>query len=273
MIKREVWYFCLVLCILNLGCSKDDNNKNKSATLQISWDKLSDYSYYLFISQRNDFLQDKNVVRSQSENISPQYYIWDEKDISLYSVAIEKWAIEKNIYPESDSQGSLHLKQNNKIISLENQDLLIAGPQRVISGETSTRLSFRYGMSLLKVVLELSAVEGYIFDIQAKAVKDGYINMEKGNIVPEGQVTDIYFLQNKLRNNEYEAVIIPQQLAKNTILSITGIKTLGEKILRIDYPIVQLTLEASKEYTWSFNTSSTGITYKNFSEAPRLVNK
>lgn len=271
MIKKT-FVFLFSSMLLSLGCSEEDNNQNNSATLQISWDKLSDYSYYLFTSPTNNSLQNKSTYRPKNEDTSPFYYTWEGKDISLSSIAIEKWATEEyNIYPENDSLGRLYLKRNNEILSLEKQDLLIATPQQITCGEASTHLSFQYGMSQLKIILESSGVEGYIFDLQIKAVKEGYIDTQNGKIIPEGQSDNIYFSQNKSRNNEYETVVIPQQLAKNTILSITGIKSIGEKILRIDYPINQLKLEESKEYVWSFNISSTAITYKSFSEAPRLI--
>lgn len=273
MIKKAL-VFLFGSVLLSIACSEEDNTKNNSATLQISWDKLSDYSYYLFTSPVNNSLQNKSAYYPQNEDTSPQYYTWEAKDINLYAVAIETWATEKyKIYPEIDDQGRLHLKKNNQIIPLESQDLLIATPQQIASGQATTHLTFQYGMSQLKIILELSGAEGYSFNLQTRAVNDGYINMQNGKIIPEGQPNSVYFSQNESHYNEYEAVIIPQQLAKNTILSITGIKSLGEKILRIDYPMAQLTLEENKQYLWHFNVSSSGITYKSFNEIPRLINK
>ena len=257
--------------ILSIGCSEED--KNDSATLRISWDKLPEYSYYLFTSPIDTSVTNRSFNHQPNEGSSLDY-TWDGKDINLFSVAIEEWAVEDyNIYPESDGQGHLYLKRNNQIISFENQDLLIASPQQIVCGKASTYLPFHYGMSLIKVVLELDGIDGYTFDIQMKAIKSGYIDIQSGKVIPEGTPGNIYLSQNDTQIKEYGTVIIPQQLTENTVLSITGIKSLGEKILRIDYRITPLTLENSKQYIWNFNVSGSGITYKSFNKSSRPLNK
>lgn len=272
---RKITAFLSGILILMIGCSNentDDNTDentdgNLSPTLRISWDKLPDHHCYLFISPTGTFTESKGDYHLSGDTSSIDY-TWAGKDVVVLGIALEKlYAEEYGIYPQSDTQGHVYLKRNNQTVSMESQDLLIANAPQIPSGKSDTHLNFQYGMSKLIVQLSLSGVEGYKFDIQLNAVKDGYIDITEGKVIPEGEQSSIYFSQGKT-SGQYETVVIPQTLAEDATITITGMKSIGERILRINHPVSKIKLD-NRQYIWDFNVNASGITFKEFSESPR----
>lgn len=268
---RKTTAFLSGILILMIGCSNentDDNtDENLSPTLRISWDKLPDHHCYLFISPTGTFTESKGNHHLSGDTSSIDY-TWTGKDIGVLGIALEKLYVEEyGIYPQSDTQGHIYLKSNNQTVPMESQDLLIANAPQIPSGKSDTPLNFQYGMSKLIVQLSLSGVEGYKFDIQLNAVKDGYIDTAEGKVIPEGKQGSIYFSQGKT-SGQYETVVIPQTLAEDATITITGMKSIGERILRINHPVSKIKLD-NRQYIWDFNVNASGITFKEFSESPR----
>lgn len=275
IMTRKITAFLSGILILMIGCSNentDDNTDentdgNLSPTLRISWDKLPDHHCYLFISPTGTFAESKGDYHLSGDT-STIDYTWAGKDIGVLGIALEKLYVEEyGLYPQSDKEGHVYLKRNNQTVSMESQDLLIANAPQIPSGKSDTHLNFQYGMSKLIVRLSLSGVEGYKFDIQLNAVKDGYIDIAEGKVIPEGEQGSIYFSQGKT-SGQYETVAIPQTLAKDATITITGMKNVGGKMLRINHPVSKTKLD-NRQYIWDFNVNASGITFKEFSESPR----
>lgn len=278
---RKITAFLSGILILMIGCSNEntedntdenieDNTENTdenlSPTLRISWDKLPDHHCYLFISPTGTSSESKGDYHLSGDT-STINYTWAGKDVGVLGIALEKLYVEEyGIYPQSDTQGHIYLKRNNQT-AMESQDFLIANAPQIPSGKSDTHLNFQYGMSKLIVRLSLSGVEGYKFDIQLNAVKEGYIDIAEGKVIPEGEQGSIYFSQGKT-SGQYETVAIPQTLAEDATITITGMKSIGERILRINHPVSKTKLD-NRQYIWDFNVNASGITFKEFSESPR----
>lgn len=278
---RKITTFLSGILILMIGCSNEntedntdenteDNTENTdenlSPTLRISWDKLPDHHCYLFISPTGTSSESKGDYHLSGDT-STINYTWAGKDVGVLGIALEKLYVEEyGIYPQSDTQGHIYLKRNNQT-AMESQDFLIANAPQIPSGKSDTHLNFQYGMSKLIVRLSLSGVEGYKFDIQLNAVKEGYIDIAEGKVIPEGEQSSIYFSQGKT-SGQYETVAIPQTLAEDATITITGMKSIGERILRINHPVSKTKLD-NRQYIWDFNVNASGITFKEFSESPR----
>lgn len=276
---RKITAFLSGLFILMIGCSNENTDENtdeiideitdenQSPTLRISWDKLPDHHCYLFISPSGTFTGGKADYH-HSGDTSTIDYTWTGKDVTVLGIALEKFYVEEyGFYPQSDKQGHVYLKRNDQTASMESQDLLIANIPQIPSGKSDTLLNFQHGMSKLIVRLSLSGVEGYKFDIQLKAVKDGYIDIAEGKVIPSGEQGSIYFSQGKT-SGQYETVAIPQTLAEDATITITGMKNLESPILWINHPVSKTKLD-NRQYIWDFNVNASKITFKEFTESPR----
>lgn len=252
---KKNFIYTLSYSFLLFACAED--RQTPSDQLEINWSPLSDYHYYLYTPEQNTLPAGKSDYYF-SNGESSAIYPWNEKAIGLYGLALDKQATEYGIYPEADPQGRVYLKLSGQNTSPTYNDILLAKPQSVKAGEAKVRLEFNPGMSLLYIDIE--GASDYQFDIRLEAVEDGYIDLQKGKVIADGKIKEIYF-----SSADRSVPIIPQTLASDTKLYITGRSSNGPMV-RINYPLTDLELKNNRKYTWTFGLDSGKLTFQNFSE-------
>ena len=250
--------YTLSYSFLFFACT--ESQQAPSDQLEISWNPLPDYHYYLYTPEKGTLpagKSDYNFSNGESSAIYP----WDTKGIELYGLALDKQATEHGIYPEATPQGFVHLKLSGQNISPTYNEILLAKPQSVKAGEAKVRLEFKPGMSLLYIDIE--GASEYQFDIRIEAVEDGYIDLQKGEVIADGKIKEIYF-----SSAGRSVPVIPQTLASDTKIYITGRSSDGQMV-RTNYPLTDLVLKSNCKYTWTFGLDSGKLTFRKFSETPR----
>lgn len=250
--------YALSYSFLFFACAED--RQTPSDQLEISWKPLPDYHYHLYTPKQGTLPAGKSDYYF-SNGESSAIYPWDAKDINLYGLALDKQATEHGIHPEATPQGFVYLKLSGQNTAPTYNDILLAKPQSVKAGEAHARLEFNPGMSLLYISIEGDSE--YQFDIRIEAVEDGYIDLQKGKVIADGKIKEIYF-----SSADRSVPIIPQTLASDAKIYITGRSSNGQMV-RTNYPLTDLELKSNHKYTWTFSLDSGKLTFRNFTETTR----
>lgn len=255
---KKLFIYVFSFSFLSLACAEDKPEKqNGSEQLQISWKPQPNYHYYFYIQREGTSLSGKSDYHFSNQESSITYP-WTKQNIYLYGIALDKRAADYGIYPERNPEGKVDLKISGQTTAPTENNLLLTSSSKIETGKAETQLLFVRGMSLLCVNLE--SASDYQWDIQLEAIKDGYIDLQEGKVIPQGQETRIYF-----STSNKSVTVIPQTLSSNAKLYITGISTTGS-ILKTNFSVANQKLESGKQYTWNFIINSGKLTFKNLSE-------
>lgn len=252
---------------LSTACNSEKEN---SDTLSVFWDEISAYRCYVFTPPERTSFSATGDFQVNGDTVGVSYD-WQGKNIGVYAFALPLKSVQLGMYPESDVQGNLYIKRNGAIQALAEHDLLTAAPQKLEVGKAKTMLRFNYGMSLGTVLLELSdGLDGYTFNIRAQnLIRDGYIDLTQGKVVPGKTIGDLYFSQQG-SSSAYDLAFVPQLAGEQMKISIVGMRNIGvDRTLGYELLIKNQDFQSARQYIWTFSVTTGRIEYKGFQEKDR----